>query len=167
MSASSTGRRPPVQPVELTLDGHARLVAELEDLTRVRRPEVIDRIRRARELGDLRENADYTAAREEQSFLEGRVQAIEAQLRHAIVVRPMDTDRVSLGSRVTVEIDGEEQVFTVVAPAESDPHRGRISTASPVGKALVDRSVGDDAIVATPRGTVTYRVIAIGDDEAS
>jgi transcription elongation factor GreA len=159
-SASPAGR-PPVVAVELTPDGHARLVEELQVLTQERRPEVIDRIRKARELGDLRENADYTAAREEQSFLEGRIQAIEAQLRHAVVVAPVDSNRVALGSRVTVESDGEESVFTIVGPTESDPGSGRISSASPVGAALVGRSVGDDADVKTPRGSVRYRIVAI------
>ena len=137
------------------------MLAEHHDLTQKRRPEVIERIKRARELGDLKENADYTSAREEQSFLEGRVQALEAQLRHAVVIQPTDGTRVALGSHVTVTVDGEDAEFMVVGPAESDPARGRISSASPVGRALMGRSAGDDAIVATPRGTVVYRVVSI------
>jgi len=153
--------RPPVERTELTPDGHTRLLAEHRTLTQDRRPEVIDRIKKARELGDLKENADYTAAREEQSFLEGRVQAIEAQLRHAVVIQPTDGSRVALGSHVTVEHDGEELEFIVVGPAESDPSSGRISSASPVGKALLGRAPGDFAIVATPRGEARYRIVAI------
>ena len=153
--------RQPVAPLQLTADGHARLIAEHHELTQTRRPEVIDRIRKARELGDLKENADYTSAREEQSFLEGRIQALEGQLRHAVVVLPTDGTRVALGSRVTVEVDGEESEFTVVGPAESDPRSGRISSASPVGRALVGRAAGEDAIVVTPRGPVRYHVVSI------
>ncbi len=160
-SATAGAGRPPVSVVELTPDGHARLLAEHHDLTQTRRPDVIDRIKKARELGDLKENADYTSAREEQSFLEGRVQALEAQLRHAVVIQPTDGTRVALGSRVLVEVDGEESEFTVVGPAESDPRNGRISSASPVGRALMGRSAGDDAAVETPRGSVRYRVLSI------
>jgi len=129
----------------------------------VRRPEVIDRIRRARELGDLRENADYTAAREEQSFLEGRIQALEGRLRGAVVVEapPAGSGRVRLGSRVVVEHDGEETAFTIVGPTESDPSSGRISDASPVGRALLGAAAGDEVVVRTPRGDTRYRVVAL------
>jgi transcription elongation factor GreA len=159
---ASAATRPPVEAVELTPEGHAKLLEEHRGLTQDRRPEVIDRIKKARELGDLKENADYTAAREEQSFLEGRVQAIEAQLRNAVVIQPTDGNRVALGSHVTVELEGVEQSFIVVGPAESDPSSGRISSASPGGRALLGRAAGDDAVVATPRGQVRYRVVSIG-----
>ena len=151
-------RRDPIDHVET----FGLRLAEHFDLTQGRRPEVIDRIKKARELGDLKENADYTSAREEQSFLEGKIQAIEAQLRHAVVVQPTDGNRVALGSRVTIEAAGEELEFTIVGPAESDPGSGRISSASPVGRALVGRAAGDHADVATPRGVVRYRVVSIG-----
>lgn len=149
-------------PVHLSGEGHERLKAELEELIRVRRPEVIARIRTAKELGDLRENADYTAAREEQSFLEGRIQALEARLREVVVVEaPTDSSRVVQGSRVTAEIEGESVTLTLVGSAESDPTAGRISTASPVGKALLGRVVGDEAIVRAPNGEIRYRITAI------
>lgn len=150
-----------IEALELTPEGHARLLDEHRGLTQGRRPEVIDRIKKARELGDLKENADYTSAREEQSFLEGRIQAIEAQLRHAVVIQPSDGNRIALGSHVIVELDGEQTEWTVVGPAESDPGSGRISSASPVGKALLGRASGDDAVVVTPRGEVRYRVVSI------
>ena len=147
----------------LTVEGSARLRAELDQLTRVRRPEVIARIRTAKELGDLKENADYTAAREEQSFLEGRVQALEARLRTAVVVdAPASGARVGLGSRVTVEADGETVAYTIVGASESDPAAGRISSASPVGRALVGHDVGDSVVVRTPAGERHYRIIEVG-----
>jgi transcription elongation factor GreA len=164
---SSASAPPAADSVRLTADGLERLQAELAELTTVRRPEVIDRIRRARELGDLKENADYQAAREEQSFLEGRIQALEARLRSAVVVAPSDgadgdgTPRVGLGSRVTLESDGEELVYTIVGPAESDPAAGRISDASPVGRALVGAAAGDEVTVRTPRGESRYRVVSL------
>lgn len=154
--------RPGSEPMTLTAEGRDRLQAELDELTGRRRREVVARIRAARELGDLKENADYHAAREEQSFLEGRVQSLEATLRSAIVVESAaGGSRVVLGSRVTVEQDGDRQVLSIVSPSESDPRSGRISDASPVGRALVGRSVGEEAVVGTPGGEVRYTVVEI------
>ena len=136
--------------------GITRLRDELAELTTVRRPEVIGRIKSAKELGDLKENADYTAAREEQSFLEGRVATIEGLLRAAVVIEASGPDgRVHVGSSVSVEEvggDGSVAVYRIVGSAEADPAAGRISNASPVGRALIGRSVGETVSVATPRG---------------
>ena len=152
---------PPVEGA-LTVEGAARLRAELETLTKVKRPEVIARIRAAKELGDLKENADYSSAREEQSFLEGRVQAIEARLRTAVIVdAPAAGARIGLGSAVSVSIDGDEEVLTIVGSSESDPTTGRISSASPVGRALLGREAGDEVVVATPAGARTYKVVSV------
>lgn len=154
--------RPAAEPVHFTADGLDRMRAELTELTTVRRPQVIERIVRAREHGDLKENADYTAAREEQSFLEGRVQAIEERLRLAVVVEsPSETHRVVIGSRVTTEFLDEQVVYEIVGSDEADPAAGRISNASPVGRALLGKAVGDEAVVQTPRGEARYRVVAI------
>ena len=156
-----SGRRTTRQTA-LTAEGEARLREELRELTEVRRPEVIGRIRAAKELGDLKENADYTAAREEQSFLEGRVQALEARLRDAVVVSaPAAGAGADLGSRVTVEIDGLSDTYTLVSSAEADPSAGRVSTVSPVGRALLGAGPGDEVTVETPRGPVRYRVTAV------
>lgn len=146
----------------MTYDGAARLRAELEELTRTRRPEVIARIRAAKELGDLKENADYTSAREEQSFLEGRVQQIEARLRTAVIVTaPSAGAGIGLGSAVTVEIDGEAIRYTIVGSSDSDVAEGRISSASPVGRALMGRTAGDDVSVVTPAGARHYRIVTV------
>jgi transcription elongation factor GreA len=146
----------------LTAEGAARLQAELTELTELRRPEVIARIRAAKELGDLKENADYTAAREEQSFLEGRIQALEARLRDGVVVSaPAAGAQADLGSRVTVEVDGLTETYTLVSTAEAAPSAGRVSIMSPVGQALVGSGPGDDVTVQTPRGPVRYRVTAV------
>jgi transcription elongation factor GreA len=159
---ASPGQRPAVAPVQLTADGLARHQAELEQLTTVRRPQVIERIARARELGDLKENAEYSSAREEQSFLEGRIQALEERLRNAVVVEaPVDANRVGLGSRVRTAFLDEEIAFEIVGSSEADPSAGRISDVSPVGRALIGRSVGDEAIVVTPRGEARYRILTI------
>jgi transcription elongation factor GreA len=148
--------------ITLTAEGAGRMRAELEELTRVRRPEVIARIRAAKELGDLKENADYTAAREEQSFLEGRIQALEARLRESVIAEARaEGAHADIGSVVTVEIDGESIDYTLVGSAEADAGAGRLSVASPVGRALVGAMAGDEVVVETPRGQVTYQVIAI------
>ena len=152
-------------PTYLSAEGIARLRAELAELTTVRRPEVIARIKSAKELGDLKENADYTAAREEQSFLEGRIATIEGLLRTAVVIEAHGADgRAHVGSRVSVEeIGGDDDVvvYRIVGSAEADPAAGRISNVSPVGRALIGRSIGDVVTVTTPRGAVEYRIIAV------
>ena len=135
--------------------------AELDELTTVRRPQVIARIRAAKELGDLKENADYTAAREEQSFLEGRIQALEDRIRRAAVVEEVVTGKVVVGSTVTVEIMGDEVRYTIVGSADADPAAGRLSMASPVGSALLGAAAGDEVDVRTPRGSVRYKVLSI------
>ena len=151
-----------VPPEAVTAEGEARLRAELDELTLVRRPQIIARIRTAKEHGDLKENAEYHAAREEQSFLEGRVQAIEARLRSAVIVAaPAAGSRVGLGSVVTVDDDGETVSYTIVGADESDPARGRISSSSPVGRAFVGRQEGDDVDVSTPAGMRRYTILEI------
>jgi transcription elongation factor GreA len=157
-ASASTG----VDAAELTTEGAERLQAELDRLVNVKRPEVIARIRTAKEHGDLKENAEYHAAREEQSFLEGRVQAIEARLRTAVIVSaPGVGSRVGLGSVVTVDDGGEEVRYTIVGAADADPRHGRISSASPVGRALIGHDVGDAITVVTPAGEQRYRILAI------
>ena len=171
-ASTGAGRRPvgtdPRQPAPeggvsaLTADGVARLQAELDKLVRTR-PEVVARIRTAKEHGDLKENSEYHAAREEQSFLEGRIQALEARLRSAVVVEAPDSGgRVGFGSRVTVEADGETVTYTIVGASDSDPAAGRISSSSPVGRALVGHDVGDSIVVRTPAGERHYRIVEVG-----
>jgi transcription elongation factor GreA len=158
---SAVSGPPPISD-GLTAEGSAKLRAELDHLRSVRRPEVIARIRTAKEHGDLKENAEYHAAREEQSFLEGRVQALEARLRTAVIVdAPVEGARVGLGSRVTVEVEGETLSYTIVGASESDPTAGRISSSSPVGRALVGRDVGDEIIIRTPAGERHYRIVKL------
>ncbi|HEU4673849.1 MAG TPA: transcription elongation factor GreA [Candidatus Limnocylindrales bacterium] len=163
--STSRSTPPAAEPLRLTADGRDRIQAELDELMRVRRPEVVDRIRRARELGDLRENAEYHAAREEQSFLEGRIQALEGRLRSAVVVDAggdgAAASGATIGSTVRVETGGDELELTLVGPAESAPAAGRISDASPVGRALIGSRAGDEVTVRTPRGDVVYRVLAV------
>jgi transcription elongation factor GreA len=136
----------------LTPDGLAALRAELETLI-AKRPAMAAKIKAARELGDLKENAEYHAAKEEQGFLETRIQVIEGQLRTAKVVEKGSTDEVSIGSRVTVldhDLDAEE-TWIITGVSEADPLTQRISYQSPMGSALMGTRVGDEVEVQLPR----------------
>lgn len=147
--------------VHVTADGLEALRAELRDLTEVQRPQVIERVKLARELGDLRENADYEAARKEQSFLEGRVQAIEQMLRAAVVIDADHTGAVILGSTVVCDVDGNRVTLHIVGSTEADPAKGRISNVSPVGRALIGHREGETVEITTPARTIRYRILEV------
>ncbi|MBX5465747.1 MAG: transcription elongation factor GreA [Clostridia bacterium] len=160
------------EEVILTPEGLKKLESELEELKR-RRLVVAARLHDARELGDLSENGEYQAAREEQGQLERRIAAIEATLQHARVVDHRDADpgAVAVGSRVEVEVEDPEdpgrEVFVIVGPSEADPGAGRISYQSPVGAALMGRRAGESVEVRLPGGGVArYRVVAVRFEES-
>lgn len=148
-------------PTPVTAEGLAAMQAEMQKLTTVDRPEVVARVAAARELGDLRENADYEAARNEQSFLEGRILELEQKIRTAVVIESEAGGSISMGSTVVYEIDGQREELKIVGSAESDPVAGKISSASPVGKALIGHREGDDVLVATPAAQFTYRILEV------
>jgi len=145
----------------MTPRGQQALRDELKRLREVERPKNVRDIEEARAHGDLKENAEYHAAREEQSFLEGRVQALEDRIRRAVVVDEAATGRVLIGSTVKVETDGDELTYTIVGSAEANPAAGRLSSASPVGAALLGAVPGAEVEVRTPRGQVRYRVVSV------
>lgn len=152
------------QPVYLTAEGVKNLRRELDHLVNVKRPALAERLRRAIQQGDLSENADYITAKEEQGFLEGRVQQIEAMLRRAVIIQENGpTDDVALGSRVTVVEEGveESEVFHIVGPAEADPANGKVSNESPLGRALMGRQVEDAVSVEAPGGEIVFQITAI------
>jgi transcription elongation factor GreA len=148
--------------VYLSSQGIASARAELEQLTLVERPAVVARIVAARELGDLRENAEYETARKEQSILEGRVQHLTSLLRDAVRIEGSSTSHVSLGTAVTVEDDQGEETYTIVGSHEASPAEGRISSTSPVGRALMGRRAGDSVTVAAPGGRFGLRIVSLG-----
>jgi transcription elongation factor GreA len=150
-----------VAPTMVTAGGLKVLQAELLELTTVRRPEVILRVKSARELGDLRENADYEAARNEQSFLEGRIRDLEQMIKTAVVIQTVDATSISLGSRVVVDAEGSRVTLDIVGSAEADPAKGRISDVSPVGKALLGHRAGDEVVIRTPGNDIHYLVIEV------
>ncbi|MFI5258452.1 MAG: transcription elongation factor GreA [Candidatus Limnocylindrales bacterium] len=151
-------------PTHLTAEGLAALHSELDELTNRRRPEVIARIKAARELGDLSENADYEAARKEQSFLEGRVQQLEQMIKSAVMIEASSEggNEVILGSTVVVETDRHgAETFTIVGSAEADAAAGKISFTSPIGRALLGRHPGETIRVQVPAGTLDYKVVEV------
>ncbi len=151
--------------VYLTAKGLTKLRQELDELINEKRPALADRLHHAIQQGDLSENADYQTAKEEQAFLEGRIQELESMLLDAVVIEQNQGphDQVALGSQVTVVEDGEEEpeVFVIVGPAESDPTNGRISNESPIGRALLAHRVGDHVAVRAPAGEIIFEILSI------
>ncbi|NWF65404.1 MAG: transcription elongation factor GreA [Chloroflexi bacterium] len=151
------------QPNYLTPEGEAKLIAELEELKGPRREELARRLRSAIQMGDLSENADYHKAKEDQGFLEGRIQEIEAILRNSVIIeKSASTDSVSIGSRVTIqEEDFDPETYHIVGPTEADPRQGKISHQSPIGIALMDKKVGQVAEAETPGGRIKFKILKI------
>lgn len=146
----------------LTREGLAKLNEELKYLINEKRKEVIERIREAASHGDLSENADYAQAREEQSFIEGRIQEIEDMIKNAeIITASNQHSTVTIGSTVTVKINGEEKKYTIVGSNEANPGKGKISNESLVGKALLGKKNGDKFSVPTPAGEMGYEIVSI------
>jgi transcription elongation factor GreA len=148
----------------LTAAGAAKIKAELEQLTGPERDALAKRLRDAIQMGDLSENADYHKAKEDQGFLEGRIQELDYLLRKAIIVEETDTpkDRVAVGARVTVqEEDFTPEEFLMVGAKEADPRNGKISHESPIGSALMDHRVGDKVEVNTPGGRIIFAILKI------
>lgn len=150
------------QPSYLTPEGEARLREELDNLKGSGREELSRRLRSAIQMGDLSENADYHKAKEDQGFLEGRIQELEAILRNAIIIEKGRGDLVTIGSHVTIQEEGSPpETYHLVGPTEADPRSGRISHESPIGKALLDKKVGEVANVDTPGGIIAFRILKI------
>ncbi|MBE0682715.1 MAG: transcription elongation factor GreA [Anaerolineales bacterium] len=151
------------QPNYLTPEGEAKLKAELEDLKGPRREQLAARLRSAIQMGDLSENADYHKAKEDQGFLEGRIQEIEAILRNSLIIeKSLNKGIVSIGAHVTIqEGDFDPETYHLVGPAEADPRNGKISHESPIGKALMDKKVGDIAEADAPGGKVKFKIVKI------
>ena len=146
----------------LTPEGEARLRTELAELTGPRREDLAKRLRSAIQMGDLSENADYHKAKEDQAFLEGRIQEVEAILRTAIIVEKSNSDKVTVGSRVTIqEDDYDPETFYMVGAKEADSRNAKISNESPFGKALMEHKVGDVVEAETPGGKVKLKILKI------
>jgi len=149
-----------MQEILLTSEGSQKIKNELSKLKEHRR-EVADRIRTAREYGDLAENSEYEDAKNEQSFVEGRILELEEILRHARVVAKNGTDKAEIGSTVTLKWDGQTIEYTIVGASESDPAKGKISADSPIGHSLIGKGKGEEVAITTPNGKTTYKIIEI------
>ena len=151
--------------IPVTKKGYEALEAELQDLIKVQRPNVIDAIAAAREHGDLKENAEYHAAREQQSFIEGRIQELEAVTGRAQIIDPttMYGDTVKFGATVEIvdEETDEEKTYQIVGDYEADLDNGKISISSPIAKGLIGKSEGDSVVIRTPKGAADYEILSV------
>ena len=147
----------------LTAEGYLELEQELNYLKNEKRPEVITALKEARALGDLSENADYDAARDEQAKVEGRIKQLEYQLEHAVINDNAKKDVVSIGTNVTVlyVADGDEDEYQIVGSLEADPFENKISNESPIGAAIMGKKVGDVISVASPNGAYDIKITKI------
>ena len=150
-------------PNYLTPEGETKLKAELEDLKGPRREQLSLRLRSAIQMGDLSENADYHKAKEDQGFLEGRIQELEAILRNSVIIeKTLSKDLVTIGATITIqEKDFDPETYHLVGAAEADPPNGKISHESPIGRALMDKKVGDIAEAETPGGKLKFKILKI------
>lgn len=143
----------------LTAEGKVELEAELAELI-PKRSDIAEKIANARDYGDLSENAEYDAAREEQGILESRIIELEEILANADIIKPNHSSTIGVGSTVHLE-NGKKVVYQVVGPVEADPLEGKISNESPIGAALMGKKVGDTVTIQTPKGEVTYSIEAV------
>ena len=145
---------------QITAEGKKELELELEEL-KSRRGEVADKISEARDFGDLSENAEYDAAREEQGLLETRIADIEEILGNADIIKPTGRTTVGLGSKVELKTGAKKVAYTIVGPVEADPIEGRISNESPIGMALYGKKVDDKVTITTPKGDISYTIVSL------
>lgn len=151
------------EPSYLTAEGAKRLQSELETLKTTAREQLAQRLRAAIQQGDLSENADYSAAKEEQGFLEGRIQELERILRNVVIIdETQNRDVVDIGAHITIqESDYPPETYYMVGPKEANPQEGRISHESPIGRALLGHRAGDEVDADTPNGTIRFKILKI------
>ena len=146
----------------MTAEGFLEAENELNELKNVRRPEVIKALKEARALGDLSENADYDAARNEQAIIEAKIQELEYKLEHAEIIDNKNKNEVSLGSVVTISYDdGEEEEYKIVGSMEADPFENKISNESPIAKAILGKKAGEIVSVESPNGSYDVKIVSI------
>ncbi len=149
--------------VFLTAQGFTEIEEELDELKRVKRPEIIKAIKEARALGDLSENAEYHSAREEQAIIEGRIQELEYMIDHAVIISEEASDTVRIGSSVVIKYDGEDDTeeYKIVGSTEADPFENKISNESPIAKALLGKKKGATVTVESPNGKYDIKLVEI------
>ena len=151
--------------IPMTVEGEKLLREELSELKTVKRPEISEAIKEAREKGDLKENAEYHAARELQSFAEGRIKDIEGKLSNAQIIditRMPASDKVIFGTTVVVaDENNKETTYKIVGEDEADLKKGKISVTSPISRSLVGKSEGDEVTIKTPSGNIVYEIVEV------
>lgn len=148
--------------VQITQAGYDQLKTELDDLINRQRPANIARLQHARAMGDLRENSEYSASKEEQGLIEGRIQELQQLIENSVVIDTSDRgNTVQLGSEVIVEVNGKKDTYYIVGEYEADPMNKKLSQSSPIGKALLDTKVGDQVSVDVPVGKMTFKILEI------
>ena len=145
----------------ISKEGYEKLKEEYELLTKTKRREIADRIQKAKDMGDLSENAEYSEAKDAQAMNEGRILELDSLLKNLTIVEGRANNEVFLGSVVTVQTEGKEKIFEIVSFNEVDPAAGKISNESPIGQAFIGKSKGDIVEVETPRGVINYKIIKI------
>ena len=145
----------------LTLEGKTELEKELDTLKNVTRKEVSEKIKEARSFGDLSENAEYDAAKDEQAEVEARINQIEYMLKYAKVIDDESSDIVTVGKKVKLAIFGGEDIYTIVGTTEADPYKNKISYESPIGAACINHSEGDTVKAQTPGGDLEFKILEI------
>jgi transcription elongation factor GreA len=146
----------------ITKEGYDKLKNELENLLKVKRPEIAKRIETAKELGDLSENAEYHEAKDAQAFNDGRIIELQTTLKNVRIVDSNGSkNEVSMGSTVEIEFNGEKREFKIVSFNEAEPSKGLISNESPLGVAFLERKKGDEVEVNTPKGVIKYKILNI------
>ncbi len=147
--------------IPITSAGLAHLQTELSLLSSQRRPQLVERLSLARSMGDLSENNDYQSAREELSFVDGRIAELEDLIKSSKVVNPTSNSQVDFGHSVKVAVGGQQVIFQIVGEWEADPAQKKISHSSPLGQALLGKKVGDKVEVSAPAGKIVYTIVAI------
>ena len=147
----------------LTEEGLKAIQDELEYLKMTKRPEVINALKEARALGDLSENAEYDAARAEQATVEAKIVELESMIEHAVIIKEVKTDKVSIGNSVKIEYvdDGETEEYSIVGSKEADPFNNKISNESPIAQAIIGKKTGDICSVASPNGEYQVKILEI------
>lgn len=146
----------------LTKEGLDTLRSEYDDLVKVKRPATVTRLSDAREAGDLSENSEYVAAKQDLAFIDGRIAELEEILHGAKVISPKKTGQIDIGSKVILHVNGKKEEFSLVGEWEADPMNKKISHESPLGKALLGKKVGETAEVEAPVGKIKYKIVEIG-----
>jgi transcription elongation factor GreA len=151
-----------MKTVQLTQEGFDNIQKELNELITVKRHEAVERLQKARAMGDLRENSEYSAAKEDLSFIEGRVQELEMLIENAeIMTASTSGNGIQIGCSVIIEKDGKNEEYAIVGEFEANPIERKLSTTSPIGKALQGKKVGETVTVEVPAGKLIYKIVEI------